>query len=143
LDWARIFLPTVPVLEIVIRGTAMYLVLFVLLRVTLKRIGGMISLGDILMVALVAAAVQNSIARDNQSIADGVLLVGTVTFWSYTLDWLGHRSVRFQMFYKTPALLLVQNGRMLHRNMRKELITEDELLSQLRRYGIKNLAEVN
>jgi uncharacterized membrane protein YcaP (DUF421 family) len=142
LDWARIFLPTVPVLEIVIRGTAMYLVLFVLLRVTLKRIGGMISLGDILMVALVAAAVQNSIARDNQSIADGVLLVGTVTFWSYTLDWLGHRSVRFQRFYNPPALLLVQNGRMLHRNMRQELITEDELLSQLRRNGVKNLAEV-
>lgn len=142
LDYSRIFLPTVPILEIIIRGTVMYLVLFVLLRLTMKRIGGMISLGDILMVALVAAAVQNSIARDNQSIADGIILVATIAFWSYALDWMGHRSPLFQRFYNPPALLLVQNGRMIRRNMRQELITEDELLGQLRQKGIRNINEV-
>lgn len=142
LDYSRIFLPTVPVLEIVIRGTAMYLILFVLLRLTMKRIGGMISLGDILMVALVAAAVQNSIARDNQSVADGVILVGTIAFWSYALDWAGHRFPAFQRIYNPPALLLVRNGRMIRRNMRQELITEDELMGQLRQNGVRNLMEV-
>jgi uncharacterized membrane protein YcaP (DUF421 family) len=120
----------------------MYLVLFVMLRVTMKRIGGMISLGDILMVALVAAAVQNSVARDNQSVADGVILVGTIAFWSYTLDWAGHRFPVFQRFYNPPALLLVKDGRMLRRNMRQELITEDELMGQLRQHGVRNIMEV-
>lgn len=142
LDYSRIFLPSVPIFEIILRGTAMYLVLFVLLRVTLKRIGGMISLGDILMVALVAAAVQNSIARDNQSVTDGVILVATIAFWGYTLDWFGHRSPRFQRFYNPPALLLIKDGRMIRPNMRKELITEDELMSQLHRNGVRNIMEV-
>jgi uncharacterized membrane protein YcaP (DUF421 family) len=142
LDYSRIFLPSVPILEIIIRGTTMYLVLFVLLRLTMKRIGGMIGLGDILMIALVAAAVQNSIARDNQSIADGVLLVATVAFWSYALDWLGHRYPLFQRFYNPPALLLIKDGRMIRRNMRQELITEDELIGQLRQNGVRNIKEV-
>jgi uncharacterized membrane protein YcaP (DUF421 family) len=120
----------------------MYLVLFVLLRLTMKRIGGMIGLGDILMIALVAAAVQNSIARDNQSIADGVLLVATVAFWSYALDWLGHRYPLIQRFYNPPALLLIKDGRMIRRNMRQELITEDELIGQLRQNGVRNIKEV-
>jgi uncharacterized membrane protein YcaP (DUF421 family) len=142
LDYSRIFLPSVPILEIIIRGTSMYLVLFVLLRLTMKRIGGMIGLGDILMIALVAAAVQNSIARDNQSIADGVLLVATVAFWSYALDWLGHRYPLIQRFYNPPALLLIKDGRMIRRNMRQELITEDELIGQLRQNGVRNIKEV-
>lgn len=142
IDYGRIFLPSVPILEIVIRGTVMYLVLFALLRLMMKRIGGMINLGDILLVALVAAAVQNSIARENQSIMDGLILVTTIGFWSYILDWMGHRYPAFQRIYNPPALLLVKDGRMIHRNMRKELITEDELMGHVRKSGLRNLKEV-
>lgn len=142
IDWQDIFVPSVPVLEIVIRGSIMYLVLFALLRLTFRRIGGSIGLADVLMIALVAAAAQNAIAREHRSVTDGVLLIATIAFWSYTLDWLGHHSPAFQKFYHPPPLLLVRNGRLIHRNMRLELITEDELMTQLRRAGFDNLEEV-
>jgi uncharacterized membrane protein YcaP (DUF421 family) len=142
IDWQDIFAPSVPVLEVVIRGSVMYLVLFALLRLTFRRIGGSIGLGDVLMIALVAAAAQNAIAREHHSVTDGILLVATIAFWSYTLDWLGHHSLAFQKFYHPPPLLLVRNGRLIHRNMRLELITEDELMTQLRRAGFDNLEEV-
>jgi uncharacterized membrane protein YcaP (DUF421 family) len=142
IDWQDIFAPSVPVLEVVIRGTVMYLVLFALLRLTFRRIGGSIGLADVLMIALVAAAAQNAIAREHHSVTDGILLVATIAFWSYTLDWLGHHSPAFQKFYHPPPLLLVRNGRLIHRNMRLELITEDELMTQLRRAGFDNLEEV-
>jgi uncharacterized membrane protein YcaP (DUF421 family) len=142
INWQGIFVPSVPVLEIFIRGTIMYLVLFALLRLTFKRIGGSISLGDVLMIALVAAAVQNAIAREHRSVTDGILLVATIAFWSYVLDWLGHHSPLFQKFYHPPPLLLVKNGRLIHRNLRLELITEDELMTQLRRAGFDKLEEV-
>ncbi|MCA9936350.1 MAG: DUF421 domain-containing protein [Ardenticatenaceae bacterium] len=143
LDWHGMFSPSVPILEIVIRGTVVYLVLFVILRLTLKRIGGSsIGLADVLMIALVAAAAQNAIAREHHSITDGVVLVATLAFWSYALDWLGHRYPLFQRFYSPPPLLLVKDGRLLHRNLRTELITEDELLAQIRRAGAKGVTEV-
>ena len=141
-DWHGIFAPSVSILEIVIRGSIMYLVLFALLRMTFKRIGGSIGLGDVLMIALVAAAAQNAIAREQHSVTDGIILVATIAFWSYFLDWLGHRWPAFQKFYHPPPLLLVKNGRFIRRNMRVELITEDELMAQLRRAGCHTVEEV-
>ncbi|MCP5098805.1 MAG: DUF421 domain-containing protein [Chloroflexi bacterium] len=143
IDWQTIFIPSVSVLETIVRGTVMYLVLFVVLRLTFKRIGGSsIGLGDILMIALVAAAAQNAMARDHRSVTDGIILVATIAFWSYALDWLGHRVPQFQNFYHPPPLLLIKNGHFLRRNMRKELITEDELLTQLRLQGLDELSDV-
>ena len=143
IDWYSIFAPSVPVLEIMIRGTVVYLVLFALLRLTFKRAGGTIGLGDVLMIALVAAAAQNAIAREHHSVTDGIILIATIAFWSYVLDWLGHRSPAFQRFYHPPPLLLVKNGKPIYRNMRLELVTEDELQAQLRRAGFDKLEEVD
>jgi uncharacterized membrane protein YcaP (DUF421 family) len=142
LDWHGIFSPSVPFLEIILRGTIVYLVLFVLLRMTFRRIGGNIGLGDVLMIALVAAAAQNAIAREHHSVTDGLILIATIAFWNYALDWLGQHVPLIQRFYHPPPLLLVKNGRLLHKNMRQELITEDELMSQLRRAGVQKLADV-
>ncbi len=142
IDWHGIFAPSVPFLEIVLRGTIVYLVLFVLLRMTFRRIGGNIGLGDVLMIALVAAAAQNAIAREHHSVTDGLILIATIAFWNYALDWLGQHVPLIQRFYHPPPLLLVKNGRLLHKNMRQELITEDELMSQLRRAGVPKLADV-
>ncbi|MCP4425865.1 MAG: DUF421 domain-containing protein [Chloroflexi bacterium] len=142
LDWHGIFAPSVPLLEIVVRGTIVYLVLFALLRFTFRRIGGTIGLGDVLMIALVAAAAQNAIAREHHSITDGLVLIATIAFWNYALDWLGQHVPFIQRFYHPPPLLLVKNGRPLHKNMRQELITEDELMTQLRRAGVDELGAV-
>ncbi|MEJ2747496.1 MAG: DUF421 domain-containing protein [Anaerolineae bacterium] len=142
IDWHGIFAPSVPFLEIILRGTVVYLVLFILLRATFRRIGGNIGLGDVLMIALVAAAAQNAIAREHHSVTDGLILIATIAFWNYALDWLGQHIPAVQRFYHPPPLLLVKNGRLLHKNMRHELITVDELMTQLRRAGVHDLADV-
>jgi uncharacterized membrane protein YcaP (DUF421 family) len=81
-------------------------------------------------------------ADDYSSIADGILLVATIVFWSYTLDWLGYRFPVIERFTMPPPLLLVEDGRIIWRNMRKEMITEDELMNQIRKQGLEELAEV-
>lgn len=141
-DWQALFMPTVPLLEIFLRGTIVYLMLFTVIRIMLRRIGGNFQLADILMVALIAAAAQNAMARDHHSVTDGLILIVTLVFWSYSLDWLGHRFPKFQRFYNPPELPLVRDGQMMRHNMRLELLTEDELMSQLRRYGIRDVSEV-
>ena len=94
------------------------------------------------MIALVAAAAQNAMAREHRSVTDGIILVATVAFCSYALDWLGHCVPQFQRFYHPPPLPLIKNGHFLRRNMRKELITEDELLTQIHLYGLGKLDDV-
>lgn len=124
------------------RGTLVYLVIFALLRLILKREVGTLGVTDLLVVILLGDAAQSAMASESKSIADGLLLVVTIIFWAYALDRLGYRFPRLQRFLRPPPLLLVKNGQVLRRNMRRELITDDELMSQLRQQGITSVAEV-
>lgn len=142
IDWKAVFLPDTPLLEIIIRGSVMYLALFILLRVILKRQSGTLGITDLLLITLLADASQNGMAGNYQSLPDGIVLVSTIIFWDYALDWLSFKSTRFQRLIEPPPLLLIKNGQLLYRNMRKELITEADLMKQLREQGISDIAKV-
>jgi uncharacterized membrane protein YcaP (DUF421 family) len=141
-DWASVFTSDTPWVEIVVRGTVVYLSLLLLLRVVLKRQAGAVSLTDLLLIVLIADAAQNAMASDYKSIPDGLILVAVIVFWSFALDWLGYHIPWFNRFVHPPPLPLVQDGVLLRRNLRKELITEEELLTQLREQGVENVRDV-
>jgi uncharacterized membrane protein YcaP (DUF421 family) len=134
--------PQTPPLEIVLRGSLTYLALFLLLRLVLKREAGAVGITDLLVVVLLADAAQNAMADDYRSLPDGLLLIGTIVFWAWALNWLGFRFPRLEKFVHPAPLPLVREGRLLRRNMAKELITEEELLSQLRLQGIEDVGRV-
>jgi uncharacterized membrane protein YcaP (DUF421 family) len=142
IDWGQAFLPQTSVLELIVRGSVIYVALFILLRVLLKRQSGTLGLTDLLVIVLIADAAQNAMANEYRSITEGLVLVATIIGWSYALDWLGYWCPRVERFIHPPALPLVQAGHLLRHNMRRELVTEEELMSQLREQGIHELTEV-
>src|SRR5689334_6028553 len=89
-DWTAMLTPSGSLVEIVIRGTLMYLGLFIILRVILKRQSGGLSVTDLLLVVLIADAAQNGMAGEYKSVPEGLLLVATLVFWNFALDWLGY-----------------------------------------------------
>jgi uncharacterized membrane protein YcaP (DUF421 family) len=141
-DWEQMFVPQTPLLEIVIRGSVMYLVLYTLLRVVVKREAGTTSVTDILVIVLLADAAQNGMAGEYRSITEGVLLVAVIIGWSYLLDAIAYRWPKAARLIRPRSLLLVRDGHILHRNMRRELITEEELHSRLRERDIDDLSKV-
>jgi uncharacterized membrane protein YcaP (DUF421 family) len=142
IDWAALFSINISVLEIFIRGTVIYLSLFILLRVILKREAGELGITDLLMVVLLADAAQNAMSGQYKSITEGILLVSTIIFWNFMLNWVGYRIPVVQRFIHPPSLLLVKNGVMLRKNMNKELLTKEELLGLLREQGIDDVRKV-
>jgi uncharacterized membrane protein YcaP (DUF421 family) len=142
IDWKLIFSPDVPLLEIVLRASVMYISLFVLLRVILKRQTGSLGMTDLLLITLLADASQNAMAGEYTSIIDGIILVTTIIFWNYAFDWLSFKFDWFSRLIEPAPLLLVKDGRLLRKNMRKELISEAELMSQLREQGLDDASEV-
>lgn len=141
-DWHAVLAPDTPPLEIFVRGSLVYIALFALLRVVLKRQSGTLGVGDLLVIVLIADASQNAMAGDYTSVPDGVLLVATIVGWSYAIDWLGYHVPPLQRLLFPPPLLLVKDGHMLRRHMRQELITEGELMAQLRMQGVERIDEV-
>ncbi|HET9527000.1 MAG TPA: YetF domain-containing protein [Pyrinomonadaceae bacterium] len=140
IDWEKVFIPSGSVLEIILRGTVIYLFLFIIFRV-LRRGAGAIGISDLLVVVLIADAAQNAMSAEYKSITEGAILVATIVGWDFLLDWLVFRFPGLT-FLHPPALLLVKDGRMLQRNLRKEMISEEELLGELREQGVEDVKEV-
>ncbi|MGZ8143834.1 MAG: DUF421 domain-containing protein [Methylosarcina sp.] len=141
IDWKVFFMPSMNIGEIFLRGTIMYLFLFIVLRL-LRREAGAIGISDLLVVVLIADAAQNAMANDYKSITEGIVLVSTLAFWDYFLDWLSYQYPAVQRLLRPPPLLLIKDGRIQRRNLRLEMITEEELMAKVREQGIEQVEEV-
>ncbi|HVJ25456.1 MAG TPA: YetF domain-containing protein [Burkholderiales bacterium] len=142
MDWGEIFGLSVSPWELIIRGTAMYLFLFVVFRVVIRRRIGAVGMADILILVIIADAAQNGMSGEYRSVTEGAILIGTIIFWNVLIDWLNYRVPALQDWLEAPPMLLVRDGRILHRNMRHEFITEQELKSKLREKGVDDLSQV-
>ena len=143
MQWSEIFGLTVSPWELVIRGSAMYLFLFALFRVVVKRRVGSIGMADILILVIVADAAQNGMSGEYRSVTEAFILVATLVGWNMLIDWLSFRVPRLQKILEPPPLLLIDNGRVLWRHLRLELVSEMELQSKLREHGVADPAEVD
>lgn len=129
-------------LELVVRGTLTYWFLFLLFRFVLRRDAGSIGLADILLLVVIADASQNAMAGPYQSVAEGAALVSTIAAWNWLMDWAGYRWTRVRRFLEAPSLALVRRGRILHRNLRREMISREELMAAIRQHGVDALEDV-
>jgi len=70
------------------------------------------------------------------------VLVLTVLLWSTLIEWAQSRFPAFERLVRDRKLKLIENGRMLRRNMREEFITVEELMAQLRENGLEDCKDV-
>ena len=141
-DLATIFSFTVSPLDLVLRGTLMYWFLFIVLRFVLRRDVGSLGISDFLFVVILGDAAQNSMIGSASSATDGMVLIATLVFWSYMLDFLSFKFPLVARFTSAPRMCLVRDGKLQRRNMRRELITDEELNAKIRHEGVDNLADV-
>ena len=128
--------------EVFVRGSLIYLGLFTLLRVVVRRRMGSLAPSDLLVIVLLADAAQNGMAGEYRSVTDGILLCATIVFWATALDWLAFRFRVFRRIVEPEPLEIVQEGRMHHRNMKREMLADEDVLSLLRQDGVSDLADV-
>ncbi|MDQ3910732.1 MAG: hypothetical protein M3305_02900 [Actinomycetota bacterium] len=117
IDWTKMFIPGAPLAEIFPSGTTTYLAIFTLLRLALGREAGTLNPTDLLVLVPVAGGPQNTVADDYRGIPDGILLVAVIIFWAFAVDGLGYRFEPIQRFVKSHSIPVVEDGRMLKKNM--------------------------
>ncbi|MEO6409461.1 MAG: YetF domain-containing protein [Burkholderiaceae bacterium] len=139
---ADMFELTVAPWELIARGTMTYWFLFGIFRFVLRRDVGSIGIADVLLLVIIADASQNAMSGGYESVTDGAILVGTFVGWNYLLDWAAYRFDVVRRFAEPPALTLVRDGRVVHRNLRREFVSMEELMSQLRINGVDDFAQV-
>ena len=141
IDWSRLLVPDTPLLEIFVRGTVVYWVLFVLLR-WLRRPTGQLGIADLLLITLLADASQNAMGGGYDSVSSGLWLVLTIIFWDQFIDRLSYRWPVFGRWAEPAPVDLVVEGKLRKSALEKHHISEEELMSHIRQHGLHQLSQV-
>ena len=141
-DIGAALVPDVSLFETVVRGIVTYLSIFVLLRVVLRGRTSAVAMSDLLVLVLIADAAQNAMAAEYHSITNGIVLVLTIILCSFAMDWLAYRVAAVRQFVHPDRKPLVTNGRVMRKVLQEELMTEEELMTQLRLNGVDALEDV-
>lgn len=135
------WVPSMSLLEMFLRGTATYWIIYICMRL-FRRGTGQLSISDLLLITMISDAAQNSMAGTYNSITEGAMLITTLVWWDYVIDWLGYNKMIFGKLGHPQPILLVRNGKLHRDNMAKELIDEEELKGLLRENGVDDYQKV-
>lgn len=142
LSIADMFQPDESLIELVGRTSIIYLALLVTLRAIGRREMGTLGLPDLLMVVLLADGVSNGLSGQYNSVTGALVVSATIIAWNYALDALAYHVPVVNRLMEPSPLKLVERGRMLPRNMRREFMSEEELRRHLRSQGVEDLRKV-
>ena len=140
-DWETMFIPSSSVAEMIVRGTITYWFCFLYIRF-FRRSSGQLNISDVLLITMISDAAQNAMAGTYESVTEGAVLVGVLVFWDYALNWLGYRSVLFERLNSPEPALLIKDGVLQKQTMKRELMSEGELMDMLRQNGVDDPADV-
>lgn len=135
-------LPWHTLLDVALRTTVVYLALLVGIRLTGQRLLGQLSAFDLVLLLIIANAVQNAMVGPDTSLAGGLVAAAVLLFWHQVINRLRRSSRRIGKLIAGEGVMLINNGEMLEEHLRRAGVTRDELLQALREHGVGTVADV-
>jgi uncharacterized membrane protein YcaP (DUF421 family) len=128
--------------HLVIRAVVVYVAVLLLLRIAGKRQVGQLNMTQLVALLLISNAVQNSMNGGDNSITGGLISAVVLIVLSFFFTFLTYHSKDWENFIQGSPTLLIHHGRLLHENLRHELMSVRELRVLLRKQGIQELADI-
>src|SRR5258706_4651297 len=139
----RVFVTSVPLLEIVFRTVVVYVAVFALLRIAGKRELGQMNVTDLVVILVIANAVQNSLNGGDTSLVGGIVAAATLVALNVLVDRYGKQVPFLQRFVRSEPMLLIQDGVFIDKNLEQENVTKDAIQIAPREHRLKELSEVS
>mgnify|MGYP005862549011 FL=1 len=136
------FTPGTPLVEIVIRTVLVYLVILVDLRISGKREIGQMTVFDLVVLLLIANAVQNAMVGPDASLTGGILAAAVLLVANALLARLRLHSPPLKQLVEGSPTLLVLHGEVIPDHLRREGLDQETLEAALREHGVADLADV-
>jgi uncharacterized membrane protein YcaP (DUF421 family) len=131
----------IPPWELVVRSVAIYLGLLVALRLFGKREVGQFTLYDLVLVLLVANAVQPAMTGPDSSLAGGLVIVASLVLLNFAIGRLDRFGLFHRLLVPQPTVI-IQDGRYLRDRLRREGVDPDECDTAIREHGLSDVSEV-
>ncbi|MGE4221458.1 MAG: DUF421 domain-containing protein [Alphaproteobacteria bacterium] len=126
-------------LRIVVVGTGAYVGLVLMLRTTGKRTLSKMNAFDLVVTVAFGSTLSAALLDSDISLAEALGAFALLCALQYVVAFGSVRSSRFQALVKAEPSLLFFRGRFLPEMLRKERVTEDEILAAIRAQGIGSL----
>ena len=134
---------TTPWWEIILRTAVVYVVVLVLLRAAGKRELGQMSPVDLVVILVIANAVQNAMTGGDNSLLGGVIAATTLVTVNVAFSRVAHRLPYVAHLFESEPTPLMKNGKLIKRNLERENVNMDELMMSVREHGIDDIKGVD
>lgn len=115
-----------------------YLFLVLGLRFLGKRELGQMNIYDVVLIIVLANAVQNSMVGDDTSLVGGIIAATTLLILNRVFNFIMHRSRKVEHLMIGNPVLIVNGGKTVDAHMASEGVTREQLRAALREHGLTN-----
>jgi uncharacterized membrane protein YcaP (DUF421 family) len=129
-------------MDLVIRATVVFFFVFLVTRVVGRRELSQLEPFDLILLVVVGDLVQQGVTQSDESVTGALIVIATITMLSIAVSWVSFRSRRVRVITEGEPIVLVQDGRPIERNMRRERITLEDIQEEARQAQIASVADL-
>jgi uncharacterized membrane protein YcaP (DUF421 family) len=129
-------------MDIVLRAAAAYVFIIVLLRVTGRRELSTMGPTDLVLLVVIGDLIQNGVTQSDMSVIGVLIAVTTFGLLTVASSFLAFKSRRARRIIEGIPLIVVQDGKLIGPNLRRERLTVDDVMEEARRQQIERLDQI-
>ena len=129
-------------MDLVLRAIFLYFFVFAITRVIGRRELSTLAPFDIILLIVAGDAIQQGLTQDDYSLTGAVLVVGTFAILQLATSYASFKIVRLRPLLEGEPIVIIQDGKVLDRNLRRERLTKEEIEEEARQQQISSLNEV-
>jgi len=129
-------------MDLVLRAIVVFAFVLLLTRVIGKRELGSLEPFDLVLLIVLGDALQQGLTQDDYSLTGAILVVGTIAVLQVFVSWLSYRFPRARPILQGEPVIVLEDGKPIERNLRRERLTIEEIAEEARRQQIAHLANV-
>jgi uncharacterized membrane protein YcaP (DUF421 family) len=129
-------------MDIALRGIVIFWFLVFVTRVMGRRELSSLSAFDLILLVVLGDAIQQGLTQDDYSVTGAIIAVSTIAALQVGTSWVSFRSERARKILEGLPLVLIQDGKLIEENLRRERLDADEVAAEMRLQQIGSFDDV-
>jgi uncharacterized membrane protein YcaP (DUF421 family) len=129
-------------MDLVFRAAVVFAFVFLVTRIVGRRQLSQLEPFDLILLVVIGDLVQQGVTQSDESVTGALIVISTIALLSFAVSWVSFRSRKLRLVTEGEPIVLVQNGRVIERNMRRERITREDIEEAARRQQITSIADL-
>jgi uncharacterized membrane protein YcaP (DUF421 family) len=129
-------------MDLVLRAAAVFTLIFIVTRLIGKRELGSLEPFDLILLVVMGDLVQQGVTQDDYSVTGAFIVIATMALMTVGTSYLRFRFRPLRRIMEGEPVVLIENGRPIERNLRRERLTVEELEEKARLEQVESLDKV-